>query len=88
MQEHRSACILCSINCGVRLGVEGDRILKVRGDRDHKGSRGYLCEKAQRLDYYQNGRQRLTTPLERQQAFVSKCLLTLGSLVIMVLLLF
>ena len=32
--------------------------------------------------------QEFATPLERQQAFVSKCLLTLGSLVIMVLLLF
>ena len=34
--------------------------------RAHPASEGYACEKAQRLDYYQNGRDRLTTPLRRR----------------------
>ncbi len=65
--EWRStACILCSVNCGIEVKLEGRHIARVRGDRAHPGSRGYACEKAQRLDYYQNERHRLTTPLRRR----------------------
>src|SRR5260370_24248208 len=62
----KSACILCECNCGleVMLGGEGGRhLVTLRGDRAHPASRGYACEKAHRLDYYQNGRDRLTAPL-------------------------
>lgn len=60
------ACILCAINCGLEIGTEGRRITKVRGDRSHPTSKGYVCEKATRLDYYQNGKDRLTSPLRRR----------------------
>src|SRR3954470_1713895 len=65
----RTACILCECNCGleVMLGGEGGgHLVKVRGDRAHPSSRGYACEKAQRLDHYQHGRDRVTTPLRRR----------------------
>lgn len=62
----KSACILCSLGCGVELQTEGRHIQKVRGDRAHPSSRGYACEKAQRLDAYQNGPDRLETPLRRR----------------------
>jgi anaerobic selenocysteine-containing dehydrogenase len=62
----QTACILCSVNCGIEVKLEGRHIARVRGDRAHPGSRGYTCEKAQRLDHYQNGRHRLTTPLRRR----------------------
>jgi anaerobic selenocysteine-containing dehydrogenase len=61
-----TACILCSQNCGIEVQTEGRRITRVRGDRAHPVSRGYACEKAQRLDHYQNGRDRVTTPLRRR----------------------
>jgi len=64
-----SACILCECNCGieVRLGGEsGRRFERVRGDKAHPASQGYTCEKALRLDHYQNGRHRLTSPLRRR----------------------
>ena len=64
-----TACILCSINCGieVRLGGEdGRRFERIRGDKAHPTSHGYTCEKALRLDHYQNGRHRLTSPLRRR----------------------
>jgi len=64
-----TACILCECNCGleVELGGEGGRhLVRLRGDKRHPSSRGYACEKAHRLDYYQNGRDRLTTPLRRR----------------------
>jgi anaerobic selenocysteine-containing dehydrogenase len=64
-----SACILCECNCGieVELGGEGGRhLVRVRGDDAHPVSQGYACEKASRVDYYQNGPHRLTRPLRRR----------------------
>ena len=60
-----TACIICSINCGLRVQTEGSRITGIRGDKDHPTSQGYLCEKARALDHYQSGRDRLTSPLRR-----------------------
>ena len=56
-----TACILCSINCGVEVKTDGRRITRVRGDKAHPGLAGYTCEKALRLDHYQNARDRLTS---------------------------
>lgn len=61
-----TACILCSQNCGLLAQRDGRHIVKVRGDDDHPVSRGYLCEKAQRIDHYQNGADRLTSPMRRR----------------------
>jgi anaerobic selenocysteine-containing dehydrogenase len=63
----KTICILCSVNCGIDVKVEDRHITRVRGNRDHVASKGYACEKAQRVDYYQNGRDRLTSPLRRRQ---------------------
>ena len=66
---HQTACILCECNCGVeiRLGGDGRTFERVRGDKAHPASKGYTCEKALRLDYYQNGRgERLLSPLRRR----------------------
>jgi anaerobic selenocysteine-containing dehydrogenase len=63
-----TACILCSVNCGIEVRLGGDdgrRFERVRGNKLHPGSLGYTCEKALRLDHYQNGRHRLTTPMRR-----------------------
>ena len=64
---HKTACILCSLNCGLEVQTEGRQLVKVRGDKSHPASRGYLCEKAQRLNYYQNGRDRLQSPMRRRE---------------------
>jgi len=64
-----TACILCGCNCGIEVqlgGEDGRRIVRVRGDDAHPVSQGYACEKAHRIDYYQNGPQRLKTPLRRR----------------------
>ena len=63
-----TACCLCYANCGVQVqvGEDGRSITRVKGDKQHPISKGYTCNKATRLDYYQNGRDRLTTPLRRK----------------------
>ena len=72
--EHRrakstksTACILCSINCGIRVETDGNRnMTRIVGDKDHPISQGYVCEKVQRLNYYQNGADRITSPMRRR----------------------
>jgi anaerobic selenocysteine-containing dehydrogenase len=61
-----TACILCSINCGIEVRVADRGLVKIRGDRKHPASQGYTCEKALRLDHYQRGAHRLDTPLRRR----------------------
>lgn len=62
----KSACILCECNCGIEVQVEDRHLVKIRGDKSHPGSEGYTCEKPLRLDRYQNGTERLTSPLRRR----------------------
>jgi formate dehydrogenase len=64
-----TACILCECNCGIEVLVEHGtgRFVKIRGDKRHPTSAGYTCNKALRLDAYQNGRNdRVRTPLRRR----------------------
>ena len=64
-----TACILCECNCGLEVQLGGDdgrRFVRLRGDRAHPGSKGYVCQKAGRLDHYQNSRDRLLSPLRRR----------------------
>ena len=63
-----NACILCECNCGVSVELGGPRgrsLVRLKGDKDHPSSRGYACEKAHRLDHYQE-RNLLTSPLRRR----------------------
>ncbi len=64
---HSTACVLCSLNCGVKVQLteDGKSIARTRGDEDHPASLGYLCNKASRLDFYQNREDRLLTPMRR-----------------------
>lgn len=78
----QTACILCECNCGIEVRLGGDdgrRFERIRGDKAHPSSQGYTCEKALRLDHYQNpggvtvpaagvpaAGQRVTHPLRRQ----------------------
>ena len=64
---HKSACILCSINCGINIEVDHEtkQFVKITGDKDHPTSQGYICQKATRLNYYQQ-QERLKTPLRKK----------------------
>lgn len=66
MRTEKTACILCSRNCGLLVDIEDGKFTKIRGDEDHPLSQGYICQKAARLDYYQNNEDRLEHPLKRQ----------------------
>lgn len=61
-----TACMICSMNCGIEVQTEGTRITRVRPDQNHPVTKGYVCEKAQRMDAYQQGRDRLSSPMRRR----------------------
>ncbi len=61
-----TACILCECNCGIVVQLDGRNLAKIRGDKEHPASQGYTCNKALRLDHYQNNRNRLTSPMRRR----------------------
>ncbi|CAM4496908.1 molybdopterin-dependent oxidoreductase [Nocardia ninae] len=63
---HKTACILCENNCGLLIQLDDRRFAKIRGDKEHVASAGYTCNKALRLDHYQNGGVRLAAPLRRE----------------------
>lgn len=62
----QNACGLCYVNCGIEVKTEGRAITRVRGDKAHPHTAGYLCQKAQRLTWYGNHADRLTSPLRRR----------------------
>lgn len=66
MRTEKTACILCSRNCGLTVEVENGRFGRIRGDDDHPVSKGYICQKAARLTHYQQHDDRLQFPLQRQ----------------------
>ncbi|MCL2779642.1 MAG: molybdopterin-dependent oxidoreductase [Polyangiaceae bacterium] len=67
MRTEKTACILCSRNCGLEVDIENGHLTRIRGDKAHPLSRGYVCQKAARLDSYQNNRDRLEHPLRRRE---------------------
>ena len=62
-----TACILCSRNCGIEVEARDREMARIRGDKAHPISSGYLCQKAQRLNFYQNHSDRLQSPLRRRE---------------------
>ncbi len=68
-QEIRTAyrtCPLCEATCGVVLEIEGDRVVRVRGDKDDPFSRGFICPKGSTLGELHHDPDRLRTPLVRR----------------------
>jgi len=66
-----TACILCECNCGILVQLGGDdgrRFEQIRGDKAHPASKGYTCQKALRLDHYQNGRGERVLHPQRKRA--------------------
>src|SRR5580765_3624128 len=51
---HRQ-CTLCEAHCGIDVEVDGDRVLRITGDKEDPISRGYICPKAAALaDLYED----------------------------------
>ena len=61
--EQRSFCRICNAMCGILVTVDGERVLRVRGDADHPLSMGYTCPKGRALPGFHHDPRRLDHPL-------------------------
>jgi anaerobic selenocysteine-containing dehydrogenase len=61
----KTSCICCAQNCGLEVVTEGNRILRVRPDKENPRSQGYCCRKGLKIAHYQNHSDRLLHPLKR-----------------------
>lgn len=66
MSEHLATCPLCEVACGIRVKVEGDEIVGIRGDADHPATRGFICPKGTALQSLHHDPDRLRAPLVRR----------------------
>jgi len=63
MREVKTICTYCGVGCGIMLGVRGDTIVSVNGDKDNPVNKGSLCVKGRFGYNFINHPERLTTPL-------------------------
>jgi len=59
-------CGICEASCGLIATVQGDEILKLRGDPDHPQSQGFICPKGASFASIRNDPDRVLKPLQRQ----------------------
>ena len=57
-----SYCRICAAACGIVVTVDGDRVVRVRGDEEHPVSRGYTCTKGRGLAAWHHAPDRLDRP--------------------------
>jgi predicted molibdopterin-dependent oxidoreductase YjgC len=65
-REVKSVCSYCGVGCGIYLGVRGDTVVRVRGDKESPVNQGNLCVKGRFGFQFINHPDRLKTPLIRK----------------------
>ena len=66
MATHLRTCPLCEAMCGLEIEVEGDQVVRVRGDRDDVWSRGFLCPKGASIGHLHHDPDRIRVPMVRE----------------------
>lgn len=64
-QVHRRACPLCESMCGLKVEVEGERVVRIRPDPENAFSRGHICPKGTTLGDLHHDPDRLRRPMVR-----------------------
>lgn len=64
-RSHIATCPLCEAMCGILVGIQGQRVVSVRGDPEDPFSRGYICPKGTALADLHHDPDRLREPMER-----------------------
>ncbi|PZW34506.1 anaerobic selenocysteine-containing dehydrogenase [Thermosporothrix hazakensis] len=72
MSEKRLIRTMCPMNClptqcGMRVEVEGNQLLSVKGDEQHPESRGFLCIRGRATREIPHNPARLLTPIRRKR---------------------
>jgi anaerobic selenocysteine-containing dehydrogenase len=59
-------CPLCEATCGLEIEIVDDRVKRIRGDREHVMSGGFICPKGSALKQLHEDPDRLRTPLIKE----------------------
>lgn len=65
-REVKTVCPYCGVGCSIYLGVRGERVVSVSGDRHSPVNQGRLCVKGRFGHDFIHHPERLTTPLLRR----------------------
>lgn len=63
---HLRTCPLCEAKCGLEIQVVGDRVERIRADRDEGWSKSHLCPKGTTLGHLHHDPDRLRHPMVRE----------------------
>ncbi len=61
-----ATCPLCEATCGLAIEIEGDAVVKVRGDSEDVFSAGFICPKGASIGELHSDPDRIATPLVRR----------------------
>lgn len=64
--EVETICAYCGVGCGLLLGVQGNKIVNVRGNPNNPTNKGQLCVKGRFGYRFVNHPDRLTKPMVRE----------------------
>jgi anaerobic selenocysteine-containing dehydrogenase len=64
--QARSYCRVCTTQCGIIVDLDGERIVKVRGDREHPLTKGYTCPKGRAIGALHHHPAAITRPMMRK----------------------
>ncbi|MEO6091473.1 MAG: molybdopterin-dependent oxidoreductase [Novosphingobium sp.] len=62
----KTYCRICTNQCGMVVEIEGDRIGKIRADREHLLSKGYSCPKGRAIGGIHHHPDAITRPMMRR----------------------
>lgn len=62
-REVKTICPYCGVGCGIYLGIRGENIVRVRGDKESPVNQGYLCVKGRYGFNFVNHPKRLNSPM-------------------------
>jgi len=63
IKSHYRTCNLCEAMCGLKIEIEDQKILSIRGDKQDPLSQGHICPKALALQDLYEDKDRLTQPV-------------------------
>lgn len=62
----KTYCRICTNQCGMIVDIEGDRIARIRADRQHPLSKGYSCPKGRAIGGIHHHPDAITRPMMRK----------------------
>lgn len=65
-REVKTVCTYCGVGCGIKLGVRGNRVVSVEGDRENNVNEGRLCVKGRFGFGFIDHPDRLKSPLVKE----------------------